>query len=126
KALRPKQRRYFVLNFVPPFGQFQNGERVKGYVIGGLLGATLAANVTTYLVIRSWCHTQTLTCDDSGSDHRRRAEQLSTINTFTGLGAIAVYLYGVWDGVSGYRRRSREIQFAPYLDNGVIGVFGSF
>lgn len=130
KALRPKPRRYFVLSLLPPFGQFQNGERTKGIVVGSLLGALAITNVTTYLVIRSWCHNPGSTCDASGTDHHRRAEQLSTINALTGLGLIATYIYGVWDGVSGYRRQTREQRFAPYAspssDGGVIGVVGSF
>ena len=129
-AMRPPPRRYFVLNFLPPFGQLQNGDRGKALLVGGLLGATLATNITTYFVLRSWCHNAGSTCDDSGTDHFRRAQQLTTINTLAGLGAIAVYIYGVWDGVSGYRRRSREQRFAPYVapasESTTIGVIGRF
>ena len=129
-ALRPPTKRYAVLNLVPPFGQFQNGERTKGIVVGSLLGAFLVANVTSYLVVRSWCHNPGSTCDDSGTDHFRRANQLTTVNTLTGLGAIVTYIYGVWDGVSGYRRRTREQRYTPYVapsnDGAMIGVSTRF
>src|SRR5262249_9124425 len=132
-ALRPKPKRYPLLNLVPPLGQFQNGDRVKGIIVGSMLGAFIATNVTTYLVIRSWCHTDDRTCDGGGGgiDHARRADQLMTINRLAGVAAVATYIYGVWDGVSGYRRKTRELQLAPYVTpssegGGVLGVVGSF
>src|SRR6185295_11388479 len=59
RALRNRPTRSWYLTLVPPFGQFQNGERVKGYVVGGVLGTLLAVNLTTYALLRSWCeHTR--------------------------------------------------------------------
>ena len=59
KALRPQVRkRYAVLAVLPPVAQFQNGDKAKGIVIGSLLGTFAIANVTTYLVLRSWCFEQ--------------------------------------------------------------------
>jgi hypothetical protein len=126
RALRPQPKRYLLLNLVPPVGQFQNGDRVKGIIVGGLLTSLLAANVTTYFVIRSWCHNPGSTCDDSGADHFRRAQQLSTINVLTGIGFVATYVYGVWDGVRGYRRHTLSAYAAPSSEGGVIGLVGSF
>jgi hypothetical protein len=134
RALRPRPRRHFILNLLPPFGQRQNGERTKGYVIAGLLGAFTIGNVTSYLVLRSWCTRVTgslgesATCDDT-KDRSRSANQLRTLNILTGVGLIATYVYGVYDGVAGYRRRSREhlVPFAaPTTSGGVFGLAGSF
>ncbi len=129
RALRPPPKRYAVLNLLPPFGQFQNGERAKGYVIGGLLVALAATNVTSYLVLRSWCSSSDLTCD-TPSNHTHAAMSLRAANIMSGVGLVATYLYGVYDGVVGYRRRSHEQLIVPYAtasnDSGVIGVVGSF
>jgi hypothetical protein len=111
---------------VPPLGQIQNGEPVKAWIVGGLLGAFAATNVTTYFVIRSWCHNPGSTCDSSGTNHYRRAEQLSTVNALTGVALIATYAYGVWDGVRGYRRKTLSAYATPSSEGGVIGVSGSF
>ncbi|MBS1122341.1 MAG: hypothetical protein H6Q90_4569 [Deltaproteobacteria bacterium] len=135
RALRPRQRRHFVLNLIPPLGQFQNGARTKGYAIAGLLGVFAIGNVTSYLVLRSWCTRVTgdlgdsATCDAS-KDRSRSASQLRSLNIATGLGLIATYMYGVYDGVTGYRRRSREQAIEPFATptagGGVFGIAGSF
>lgn len=130
---RPKSRRYWLLNLIPPGGQIQNGERTKAYVIGGLLGAFAITNVTTFLVLRSWCtevsgsNGSSVTCDE-GSDHSSSATTLRVVNIASGIGMILTYGYGVYDGVKGYRR-TETIQ--PYVapaggGGGVVGVFGAF
>ena len=130
---RPQPKRYFILNFVPPLGQFQNGDRVKGIVIGGLLGAFAVANVTSYFVLDSWCKhvtgaggENTVTCDDP-KDHNHAAGQLRTLNIVAGVGLIATYLYGVYDGVRIYRRNT---ELTPYLtpipNGGMLRLGGRF
>jgi hypothetical protein len=135
RARRPKQRRYWLLNLIPPGGQIQNGERRKAWVIGGMLGAFAIGNVTSYLVLRSWCTRvfgtggPSATCDD-GSDRSSAATQVRTLNILSGVGLIATYAYGVYDGVSGYRRRTREQAIQPFVmstsGGSVIGIGGSF
>ena len=135
RARRPKQKRYWVLNLLPPWGQFQNGERTKGFVVGGLLAGFVAANVTTYLVLRSWCTEVrgdgglSVTCDD-GTDRTSRAEQLQSVNLATGIGVFAMYAYGVYDGVKGYRRTTRERRLQPFVTtsptSSFVGVAGTF
>lgn len=126
RVARPN--RYWVLNIFPPLGQFQNGDRTKGWVLTGLLTATLATNITTYVLLRSWCHNPGNTCDDSGKNHFRSAQTLSALNVISGAGFILTYAYGVWDGVRGYRRRSFEL--APYVSTSgeatTLGFGGSF
>jgi hypothetical protein len=134
RALLPKQKRYWLLNLLPPGGQIQNGERTKAIVVGSLLGAFAIGNVTTFLVLRSWCtrvqgdNGTSVTCDDR-KDRSASASQLRALNIISGIGLIATYVYGVYDGVSGYRRRTRE-RTQPYLvpvsGGGVVGFGGSF
>jgi hypothetical protein len=135
KALRPKGKRYAVLAVLPPFAQFQNGDKAKGIVVGSLLGAFLATNVSTYFVLRSWCTHVSLggkessTCDDN-TDHAHTAATLRGLNMAAGVGLILTYAYGVYDGIRGYRRESRERALVPYAStsNGmsVVGVGMTF
>jgi hypothetical protein len=133
--LRNRPTRSWYLTLLPPFGQLQNDDRIKGYVIGGLLGALLVTNLTTYALLRSWCeHTQGttgggLTCNDP-SDHSEAARRIRPYNIASGIGAIAVYLFGVYDGIQGYRQHTRERALQPFMraspDGSVVGVSGSF
>jgi hypothetical protein len=137
RALRPKPKRYWLLNFVPPLGQFQNGDRGKGFVFGSLLGVFAITNVTTYFLLRSWCTRVTdpttglssATCDDNGS-HAHAATTLRSLNLFAGVGLIVTYVWGVYDGVRTYRRRSSAQVFAPFAtpsgEGVVVGIHGNF
>lgn len=129
---RPKQKRYWLLNLIPPGGQIQNGEKTKAIVVGGLLGAFAVANVTTFFLLSSWCRSvsgdggASATCD-AKKDRASTASQLRGINIASGIGLIATYVYGVYDGVSGYRRRSERQPFLmPTSGGGVVGIGGSF
>lgn len=132
RARRPRARRYWLLNLIPPGGQIQNGHRTKAWVVGGLLGAFAIGNVTTYLVLRSWCTRvsgpggSSVTCDED-QDHARGASQLRAINIATGLGLIATYIYGVYDGAASYRQKEAPRPFvAPIDGGGLLGIGGAF
>jgi len=135
RALRTRPKRSWLLTLLPPGGQLQNGERTKGYVLGGLLGTLLVTNLTTYAILRSWCdHTDGpagggYTCDDGGN-HHRQAAKLRPINIASGIGFLAMYAFGVYDGVQGYRQRSREQMVQPFAaistESSVWGIVGRF
>lgn len=137
RSLHVRPRRSWVYNLVPPAGQFQNGERTKGYVVAGLLGTFLVANLTTYYFLRSWCdHTEGvggggLTCSDgpAGHDRTATAERLRPYNIASGIGFLITYAYGVYDGVHGYRKQSRDA-LQPFVTGGadsrVFGITGTF
>jgi len=134
RTLRPHQNRYVVLSVLPVASQIQNGERGKAIVIGSLIGAFAIANVSTYLVLRSWCTRvsgdagSSATCDDQ-ANHVHSAQTVSSINIATGIGLIAVALYGVYDGVKGYRRKEHEVQPYAVLSAdraNVVGLAGTF
>ena len=130
RARRPKSKRYWVLNLLPPAGQFQNGDRTKGFVLGGALATLAITHVTSFFVLRSWCTRVTgdegasLTCDD----RVQSARQLRAVNLVTGVGLILTYAYGVYDGAQGYRS-DRRLQ--PYVTasgdrEAFVGVAGAF
>ena len=129
RSRRPKAKRYFILNFVPYVAQRQNGEATKGIVIASAIGVFAIGNVTSYALLRHWCARTGFTCDEGG-DHVRGAQIARVVNITTGIGLIASYVYGVYDGVHGYRRRSRELSVEPFLaptaEGGVVGVAGMF
>ena len=127
KALRPQSKRYFVLTLAPPFGQFQNGDRVKGWIIGGLLAALIGTNVGTYVMLRSWCTPKSgdggtrPVCDET-SNHVSGAQAARVANIVSGVALISTYIYGVWDGVRGYRRETRERAMLPYATSTTGGA----
>jgi hypothetical protein len=122
RARRPKTyKRYAVVTLLPPFAQFQNGDRTKGIVIGSLLGVFLVTNITSYLVLRSWCETlvgpdgkKTSAGCDNTTNRNDSAATLRGLNITAGVGLILTYVYGVYDGVRGYGRPRRERTLAPY------------
>jgi len=118
RARRPKPKRA-ILTLLPPFGQFQNGDRTKGIVIGSMLAVFLVANVTTYAVLKSWCTDlhgdggDSAGCDAT-TDHTSSARTLRTVNLAAGVGLIVTYAYGVYDGIRGYGRPRRDGVLVPY------------
>lgn len=135
RALRPKTKRYAVLTLVPPFGQFQNGERTKGWIIAGALGTFAAANITTVILQSQWCTRvsrdgkSSRVCDEP-TDHVDDAKTARSIQILSAVGLIATYVYGVYDGVRGYRRETRERALVPYASptstGGIVGVSMNF
>lgn len=126
---RPRTRRYAVLNLVPPAGQFQNREPVKGWVLGGLGVALLATNVGTYMMLDRWCHDANRTCESDGESRSDDARRMKTLNTAAGVALIGLYAYGVYDGFRSYRARG-SVTVAPVAfstaHGGGLGVAGSF
>jgi hypothetical protein len=100
---RPRAKKSWALNLLPPFGQFQNGDRAKGWILAISGVALLAANLTTYAMLTSMCSSEERACDDPGT-----ARTLRAVNITSGVALVGVYLYGVVDGYIGYGRARRE------------------
>jgi hypothetical protein len=133
RARRPRAKRYWIVSPIPVASQIQNGETTKGIVIASLFGAFAVTNLTSYFVLRSWCHDAGSTCDGgqtTGTNHYRAAQRLQAANVASGIGMIAVAVYGVYDGVRGYQRRTRVLALEPYASpssaGAVFGIAGSF
>ncbi len=126
RALRPKVARHYAsLNLLPPWGQFQNGDRTKGWIIAGAGAALLVADVGSYAMLRHWCSSADLTCDNNG-DRRGDARTMRTVNLVAGGALVALYVYGVVDGFVGYRAPRHELLIAPTGDGAQVLFVGSF
>lgn len=119
-ARQSRPRPSLWLTLLPPLGQLQNGERTKAYALGGVLGALLVTNLTSYYFLNKWCQVTEgpkgggLNCNN-GSDHSHAAARIRPINIASGVMVLVVYAYGVLDGIHGYRRRSRERTVEPFV-----------
>lgn len=127
RARRPRAKRYLALTLLPPLAQLQNGDRARGIVIGALLGTFAAANLTSFLVLRSWCDEQvgpsgTSAGCDRTSNRNASATTLRSLNLATGVALIVTYLYGVYDGVRGYRRTRPTSTLVPYATSTNTGA----
>jgi hypothetical protein len=123
---RPKRKQYAILNFVPAYGQIQNGEPVKAWIVGGAEAVFLATNLTTFALLHSSCDGQTLVCDDPD-----RARRLRTVNLVSGGLLLAAYAVGVIDGFVGYRsdapaEPATRVGIEPVPSGGVGFVSGRF
>ena len=123
---RPRRRRYWLLNFLPPWGQHQNREPVKFWLVGATEALLLGTNITTYILLRRDCRSDTNECAST-----ERAKLLRTINLASGLVLVPVAIYGIVDGLRGYRRISRaeertQFTVAPTGDGFVLGVTARF
>jgi len=106
RGLRPRARprRTALLNLLPPAGQFQNQHRSKGWAIAGVGAGLLAANLVSYALLVRWCDEGDQTCERDGESRSNAARTLAVVNRWSGIAAIAVYAYGVYDGFRHYRR----------------------
>jgi hypothetical protein len=103
---REHANRHVIWNFLPPVGQFQNGDTVKGSIVGGVELAALATAVSCRLINYSW-HNPDNTYGPGGS-HDSAARVLRVVE-WTSAGVLAAtYLYGVIDGIVHYYRPIEE------------------
>ncbi len=114
-ARRPKRhRRAYWLNFVPVAGQWQNGDRGTMWFIASAGTALLAANISSYVMLARWCGGAGDTCDEGEpgqpgySNHIDEARAARVVNIGSGVALIALYIYGVYDATSTYRRLERQ------------------
>jgi len=133
---KPKRNRYWWLNLVPVAGQIQNGDTTKAWILGSSEGVLLAANVTTFVLLRSWCAADNVCEKDSGENRGNAARAARAINTASGAVLIGVTAYGVIDAFVGHRRISRResessretmsVGVFPTNDGAFVGVGGQF
>ena len=113
RKVKPK-RRYGILNFLPPAGQFQNRHKTKGWILLGLEVAFLATNIATYFALRSSGlkgDGNYVVQDIDGNiidDNRTTARALLGVN-YASFGLLmATLVYGMVDGWVYMRRLDRR------------------
>jgi hypothetical protein len=94
---RQRSTRKMFWNFIPPVGQFQNDDNVRGWLILGVGVASFATLATSDLVLRKWKH-----WDYTFDPHHDTAVNLKTVNYISFGVLAATYIYGVFDGLIGY------------------------
>ncbi len=120
---KPRKRRSWALNLVPPAGQFQNRHRRKGWAIGTTGAVLIATNLTTYFVLRSWCDPETNVCTSESADTVRAA------NLASGALFLAVLGYGIIDGFANYKRSANSrisVGVVPLHRGGGVGIYSRF
>jgi hypothetical protein len=85
-------------NFIPPIGQFQNEDNGKAWTLLALGFVAGATSATTYVLKKSW------DLPNDRSKHEDAANAFRTVNAVSGAVLIALYVYGVVDGLVGYGR----------------------
>jgi len=97
---RERASRHLIWNFLPPVGQFQNGDSVKGWIVGSVELASLATMVSSRLINYSW-HNSDNTYGPGGS-HDSAARELRVAEWASAGVLAAAYIYGVVDGIVRY------------------------
>jgi hypothetical protein len=96
-AARDNNTKFFPWNFLPPAGQFQNGQRARGITIGALELVSLGAAAVTYGILLSWEHP-----GHTFPGREDEAHALKFVN-YVSVGVLAAtYLFGVIDGIAHY------------------------
>jgi hypothetical protein len=123
RKLRPhtvRKKRYRALNLLPPWGQFQNHQPTKAWILGGVETALLVADVATYIYLVDHCRAGDLTCDSPGT-----ARSVKTVNLVSGGLLLGTLLYGIIDGFVVYSRRSDEINVnVVATDQAAMVIYG--
>jgi hypothetical protein len=99
---RPKK--YMALALLPPFGQFQNGEDAKGWVLLGLEVATLAAAAGT----RLWLYRNVDANKRCDPHPTGTCETVRTWNHITTGAFAAVWAIGAVDAFAHFHRGADE------------------
>ena len=100
---RGKTKRYTILNFLPPAGQFQNRQYGKAYSVLGFEIALLATNLTTGSLLYAWRGS-----NQDFPGHEDTARLLRPLNWVSFGALITVVAYGIIDGLVVGHRKARE------------------
>jgi hypothetical protein len=94
EVARSQSRRGLAWSFLPPVGQFKNGDAGRGWLILGLEVASLTALVSTKLALESWCLP-----DKTCPGHESSAPTVRTLNHVSAALFLVTYAAGVTDAL---------------------------
>ena len=90
--------------FLPPVGQFQNGDRGRGVIFGALEVISLGLAIGTYAQLKHWQNT----ADDTFGTHTDDARVLKVVN-YAAVGVFAAtVMVGIVDGLVNFSAHDDE------------------
>lgn len=101
-ARRRGPRGSAVVNLLPPWGQFQNGHRTKGYVLLTGEATMAAASIVTAGLLYRW-----RSSTGEFGEHEGAYRPLTVVNAVSFGALAALVVYGVVDGLYYYYRGPR-------------------
>jgi hypothetical protein len=106
---RERASRHFIWNLLPPGGQFQNDDTVKGWIVGGVEFAAIATIVRRQAdqLFLAWPNTTSTARTDRTTTTNARC---GSWNGPARASSAAAYLYGVIDGIVHYYRPPDELR----------------
>jgi hypothetical protein len=107
---RQRSTRKVFWNFIPPVGQFQNEDNVKGWIVLSVGVVSLGTATTSAILLNKW--------ERPGHifpGHENTAGPLRAANWVACGVLAAVYIYGVFDGLIGYSKPIDESQSTASL-----------
>jgi hypothetical protein len=123
RRVRHTRSRYAVLNFIPPAGQFQNGQHLKAWLILAAEVSLLAVNLASYGVLRSkkYRHGGSYVVQNIHGeiveDHRKLAKSMLGVNYASFGLLLATVVYGIVDGyVVMHRQEKKERKRRKFLE----------
>jgi hypothetical protein len=122
-AVRARPHRSAIWNFLPPVGQFKNGDYGRGGLILGLEVTAGAAALTTDLLLRSWQGPY-----HNFPGHEGSAHPVRTWNQISCGVLAATYVAGVIDAFVRSDREPEEVErpVSFFLFPGGAGLSGRF
>jgi hypothetical protein len=105
----------FVLSLLPPAGQFQNGNRGRGYALGAIELLSLGTTVGTYVQLKSWVDE----ANQTFPGHTETARTLKVVNNAAVGVFAATVIVGIIDGIANFDHDSDTPSFAFLTPNGI-------
>jgi hypothetical protein len=90
--------------FLPPAGQFQNGDRARGIVFGALEVVSLGLAIGTYAQLTKWRNP----ADDTFGTHASDAQTLRIVNNVSVGVFAATLVVGILDGIVNFSPHDEE------------------
>ncbi len=116
RPLRPDTIAESAKDWLPPWGQIQNGHRGKALVLGATGLVLVAANLTSAMLLYRWCSEADGTCSSGNRSRREEAIMLRRVNIISLVALLPWYVYGVWDARAHHGRSRAE---RSYISLGV-------
>jgi hypothetical protein len=107
--------KYLLLAFLPPAGQFQNGDRARGVTLAAIEAVSLGLAIGTYVQLKSWQKKDDLTFPGHTDD----AHTLKTLNNISVAIFAATVAVGIIDGIANFRHTDDEPPLAWLTPSGL-------